>query len=79
MNFKVPSYEERVALIKTEEDIDRQISLAESKSKRIKTESKKQPTLEKKVQMGRLAKSASDVAHKLKLNYFVIADSLRSA
>ena len=74
-NFIVPSYESRLASIKTSADIDMQLNRATSYSKRIKTAAKNQ-SLEVKNELNSKHKEAQEVVRKLRLNRFDIEDSL---
>lgn len=71
------TYEERLSRIKQESDIDMQIISAAAYAKSLNTQSKNtRLSLAQKIEVKTKSKVAADIAQKLRLNYFKIADSL---
>lgn len=77
--MSIITFEQRRSQMKTEEDIYRQIKLAESYAKSLHTKAKNcQGTLAEKLAIKDNAKKADEVTRKLKLRSFDIEDELRA-
>lgn len=72
--MKVISYDDRVSKIKSEEDINIQLNLAKSYTKRLRTKARKAGILEEKIQLNECVKKADITLRKLRLNAFDLED-----
>jgi lactam utilization protein B len=76
MSYNVPSYDDRVAKIKTVRDIDKQLNLAAVCSKRLRTAANKAGMLAEKLVLHEQRKVAEGVVRKLRLSVFEIEDKI---
>jgi ribosome-binding protein aMBF1 (putative translation factor) len=76
MSFNVPSYEDRVAKIKTVKDIDKQLNLATAYSKRLRTAAKKAEMLAEKLALNEQHKIAERVVRQLRHGIWDIEDRI---
>lgn len=69
---------ERLARIKTVEDIDNQIRLAKQYMMRLRNEAKGKPTLDEKLATQKKVKAAESTLRKLRMRSFDIEDAIKA-
>lgn len=70
------TYEERVSLINSALDIDKQINSAEREARKYRRQSKGNIRFDEKLMLNERSKACRMVAKRLRLNYFDLMDSL---